>query len=208
MEFGPVAPLDHFLGYQVKRSKRSPRFRPVKVHLEDQFQEGDFQVRKLVALLNPVVKDPTSPPSVVFPLGITDLLTHLESYQIRGRQKRVRRAVLVENQFGQLVLDVGKADRLLVPASKSHTDPLPPPNPTTHNVDHFLCYTVKVHEGDSDSDSDSDSGSDSDSDSDGDSDRNRFRTVFVEDQFRQPKSLDVKRPRRLCNPAIKNFEQP
>ena len=61
-------PLDHFLSYEIKRSKGEPRFERREVFLTSQSTEGFFNVEKPVALLNPAEKDGE---------GINDPDTHL-----------------------------------------------------------------------------------------------------------------------------------
>ena len=80
--------------------------------------------------------------------------------------------------------DRNKADRLLVPASKSLAGPAPELG--DHNVDHFLCYKVKPPKG------------------------TKFPKggqVLLVDQFIAPgdKLFDIGKPRRLCNPVSKEF---
>ena len=91
----------------------------------------------------------------------------------------------MENQFGTFIVDIKKPDRLLVPASKGHDEPLPAPALGAH--DHFLCYKVKRSRG-----------------------APRFPSrirASVVDQFDQPKTYRVKtRNIRLCTPVDKNGE--
>lgn len=159
---------EHFLSYQIKHE--------AEVFLADQFIQGFFRIGEPVALLNPADKDGG---------GIFDPDTHLVSYKVKGPEFDKVENVLVENQFGQFVVDVKKPDRLLVPASKSLIGPFspPPPDNSTHDVDHFLCYQIED-----------------------DDDDNLGILISVVDQFNQPKLFDVKKPRRFCNPVDKNGE--
>jgi hypothetical protein len=84
-------------------------------------------------------------------------------------------------QTGELHVDLRKPDRLVLPASKSHTEPLPPPDPATHIVDPYKCYRVKVTPRTPKFPKDL-----------------RARVV---DQFDQEKLYDLKRPTRLCTPV-------
>ena len=158
--------FDHFLSYLIKHE--------AEVSLEDQFGKRFFTLEDPVALLNPADKDGE---------GITDAATHLISYKVKGPEFDKVENVLVENQFGDFVVDLKKPDRLLVPASKSLSGPLPPPDNNTHDVDHFLCYQIED-----------------------DDDDNLGILISVVDQFNQPKLFDVKKPRRFCNPVDKNGE--
>jgi hypothetical protein len=92
----------------------------------------------------------------------------------------------VTNQFGTLRLDTIKPDRLLVPAAKDLDNPVVGPDNASHDVDHYQCYKVKVH-----------------------AKTPKFEPtqVTVADQFTTPaKTVDVKKPTRLCNPVDKNGE--
>jgi hypothetical protein len=92
----------------------------------------------------------------------------------------------VSNQLGTLRVDTIKPDRLLVPAAKSLTGPVSGPDNTAHDVDHFQCYTVKVHAG---------------------TPKFQPRQVTVDDQFTDgAKVFTLKKPTRLCNPVDKNGE--
>ncbi|MDA2924417.1 thrombospondin type 3 repeat-containing protein [Acidobacteria bacterium AH-259-L09] len=177
---------DHFLSYQIKRSKGEPKFDKLEVFLADQFAAGFFRVEKRVALLNPANKNDE---------GITDPETHLMGYKVKGPKFKLKNIPL-ENQFGEFLVDVEKPERLLVPASKDLFDLLPPPDSSTHNVDHFLCYKIEDHDDDDDGDDDDD---------DDDDDASKFQ-AFVVDQFDQPKLFEIKKPRWLCNPVDKNGE--
>lgn len=174
----PNAPLDHFLGYSTKSPQGSPRFTSFSVFLSDQFEEGSFTVTKPVNLANPADKNGE---------GIHDPVTHLEGYRIAEGPKHIRRDITVNNQFGELQLTTLAADRLLVPTAKSLTEPVDPPDPDSHNVDHFKCYTVKVTKG-----------------------APKFPKglqATVSDQFTDPpKVFDLKKPTRLCAPVSKEDE--
>ena len=104
---------------------------------------------------------------------------HLVAYPIKQTAPRFRtiRGVVVIDQFGTLVLDVIRPEQLLVPSAKSDTAP---PAPITPTIDHFKCYRVK-------------------------GDRRRVTNVTIDDQFGAI-TVDIKRPRRLCVPAVKNGE--
>ena len=184
----PPGPLDHFLSYQIKKSKGAPKFEKREVFLSDRFGEGDFEVKKPVALLNPAGKNGE---------GITDRETHLISYRVKGPDFEELENVPFEDQFGELLLDVKRPDRLLVPASKNLSFPPDPPIIPDINLEHFPCYPVEESDptqGDDDDDDDDDGGGD------------LGIQASVEDQFTQPKLFDVIRPTRLCNPVDKEGE--
>jgi len=169
---------DHFLCYQVKLPK-APKFVPRTVTLDDQFETGTFHVVKPFSLCLPADKNGE---------GINDPNTHLESYQITPTSPPVKETnITVTNQFGTIVVDTVVPDRLLVPTAKSLTGPVNPPDPDTHNVDHYKCYTVINHKGSP-----------------------KFRPILgvtVEDQFTDPaKIFNLTKPTRLCTPVDKNGE--
>jgi len=186
--------LDHFLSYDIKKPKGEPKFEKFEVILEDQFQTDNFTVEKRITLLNPVDKNGE---------GIVDPDTHLVGYKVKQFRlkgepkppKDPRIGIKIKDQFfDELIVDISdinKADRLLVPASKS-LDSLPfPPEGESHNVDHYLCYKVKLPKG---------------------TEFPEDIPVTLADQFIDPDGtgvtqlFDLKKPKRLCNPVDKNFE--
>jgi hypothetical protein len=172
----PTGCADHFLCYQAK----SARFTPVSgVHLVDDFEDVTADVVKPKTLCPPANKNGE---------GIFDDTIHLESYLIRQSPRHVRRGhVEVDDQFGQLFVDTVKADLLLVPTAASTAESPSPPDPQSHDVDHYKCYRIKVTSG-----------------------TPRFQKgvqALVADEFTSPaKRFDVKKPRHLCNPVDKNGE--
>ena len=95
-------------------------------------------------------------------------------------------SILVDNQFGTLLLDLVSPDRLLAPTAKDLAKPIAPPDPATHNVDHFKCYRAKMSRGQA-----------------------KFPgnlQAYVVDQFEQPKRYTIRPPRALCVPVDKNNE--
>ena len=165
---------DHYLTYKIKAE---PKFDKVDVVLTDQFQSGTFTVEKRETLLTPVDKNGE---------GISDSETHLLGYKIKGPKFGKVPNVLVENQFDRLVVDVEKPEDLLVPASKSLTDPgISAPNNDLHIVNHFLCYKVKL--------------------SKGEPEFQPILGVSLVDQF-EDKLYDIVKPKRLCTPVDKNGE--
>jgi len=174
------AVLDHFLCYKAKTAKGTPGFQPLVVSLTDQFESLPAEVQKPVSLCTPADKNDE---------GIGDPDTHLKGYQIKSLGHVKRTNITVTNQFGSVVVDTIKPDRLLVPTAKDVDGPAPPePDPATHNVDHYKCYKVKVTRGSP-----------------------KFVPILgvaVDDQFiTDPgKLFDLKKPTRLCNPVDKNGE--
>jgi hypothetical protein len=186
--------LANFLCYTTKKfSAGEPRFTPeLDVALDDQFDgSSTVDVTKAVNLCTPATANGV--PATVAELDDPD--THLEGYKIKfadatQRFERVLNAQ-VTNQFGTVVVDTIKPDRLLVPTNKATASPFPPdpyddPNAIKPDVEHFQCYTVKLHPGQVFSPP----------------------TVAVVDQFSEPtgKTFKLKKISRLCNPVAKNGE--
>jgi len=157
----------------------------VEVSLADQFEAGQFKVLKPLRLCAPADKNGEA---------INDAATHLRSYQIKPVPKQTphvpQRNLRIENQFhpalGELRVDTIKPDWLLVPTAKGLTDPVPPPDPANHHVEHFKCYKVKPTKG-----------------------APKFKPVLdvtVTDQFNQTREENVSAPKRLCTPVEKNGE--
>jgi hypothetical protein len=175
--------LDDFLCYKARAARATPFGVIPNVSLSDQFQDSTVFVVRPRQLCTPADKNGE---------GTVDPATHLETYLIRnmpGSTRHSRRTnVLVENQIGQIRVDTKRPDSLMVPTAKDLTIQPPAPDPLANAVDHYECYTVRVTPG-----------------------TPRFPAagvfVTVTDQFlAQPKTLRLKRPRRLCNPVDKNGE--
>lgn len=184
---------DPYLSYGIKKPKGEPKFVKFDVFLADQFQAGMFTVEKRDSLSNPVDKNGE---------GISDPDTHLVGYKVkqfkpRGAPKKPKEpieGIEIRDQFfpdGIVVNvdDINKADRLLVPASKSLTEPPAPLG--GHNVDHYLCYKAKLPKG---------------------AEFPEDIQIELTDQFIDPDGIgvtqwfDLKKPKRLCNPVDKNDE--
>ena len=144
--------------------------------LADQFATVTVTVSKPVSFCTPADKNDE---------GIFDEDTHLEGYQIAAATKHVPRThIAVDNQFGTISVDTTALDRLLVPTAKSLADPdVLPPDPDSHDVDHYTCYKVKVTSGTA-----------------------KFQPrlgVAVVDQFNQPKLYDIQKPTRSARRRAK-----
>lgn len=189
IQYGPtsvtltIQPLDHYLCYKAKVTPGTGFQPPSPVNLVDQFGAGTAEVQKPESLCTPVEKNGEAR---------VDQDTHLVGYQLKP-QKAQHVGLEIRNQFhpapnGTLFVDTVKADRLLVPAAKSHVSPPPAPNPAGHEVDHYKCYTVKRADG------------------------STFTPVqdvdlvdqFIEAQLPVAKRFDLKKPTRLCAPVDKN----
>jgi hypothetical protein len=163
-------PLPHFQCYELTR-KRYDKI--VGVTLNDQFGNGVVDVKRPKRICNPANKNNEDP-------GAVNLADHLIDYEIKQTSSRFARLkdVSVANQFGTVLVEMVRPDRLMVPSTKSHTDPAPPLGNTM--LDHYKCYRVVRA-------------------------RTRVGGLAVVDQF-GTLSVDIKRPLRLCVAADKNGE--
>ena len=176
---GP-ATTDHYLAYDVKETKDTDKFEKITVILSDQFEtDAIYNVEKPDRLYNPVDKNGE---------GILDEITHLLGYKIKAPKDTPKfekiTNVLVQNQFGDITVDVKKPKLLLVPSSKdlsgipSELDPI--------TVDHYKCYDAKVTK-------------------DTPKFVKRLVTLF-DPNFGETKIFEVKKPKHLCTPVDKNGE--
>jgi hypothetical protein len=172
----PIIP-DHYLGYEAKMPKGAPAFEQRSVHLADEFGTGTFNVEKPSLLLNPVEKQHNGEISL-----IDDPLTHLEAYKIKEGYDNI----LVENQFGQLIVNTAKAEFLLVPTASSLDDP-DVSELDSSLVDHYKCYKVEI-------------------DKDAPIQFSPTQSTLFDPNFGAEKLFDVKKPKMLCNPVDKNGE--
>jgi hypothetical protein len=123
--------------------------------------------------------------------GVTDDATHLVSIKIKNDTSVPKHVpttnLAVSNQFGVVSIDTIKEDRLLVPAAKNLSMPVAPPLESSHAVDRFKCYKVKVTK---------------------QTPRFLGTTVSLNDQFTAPeggdKDFQIKKPKRLCVPVSVN----
>jgi hypothetical protein len=166
---GDPDPADHFQCYEIK-----PAFQaPIAVTAESQFGPLNQTLRFPHRLCAPTDKNQE---------GIMDPVQHLTGYSTRVSTtvfKRLRQQIV--NQFGSILLDVVRADMLLVPTAKNGV-PLPP-----DTIDHFQCYKVKRTRGTA-----------------------KFvpiSGVQIVDGLGSYTAMLVK-PRYLCAPADKNGEDP
>lgn len=213
---------DHYQCYKAKGA-RGERFEARTVHLQDQFETRVTEVSRPVALCNPAdIND----------AGIYDDLTYLAGYNIKEAKVCADNSIpcgnrndcnsgarclapkhltqsnlLVENQFGRLLVDTSKADRLLVPGSQDEfTAPLPL-EPDAYDVDHFKCYKVRVKKNLCEDDPTLRCKTDTDCPSGAcNLGFPKGLEVTIEDEFTPWQSLQVKKPTRLCNPVDKNNE--
>lgn len=105
--------LDHFKCYKAKDLK-NPKFISSTVSLTDQFavNDGPFEVKKPFLFCNPADKNGE---------GIENPVDHLACYKVKGPKlsKNDRPKVEVDNQLGDLQLEVTKPFLLCVPSTKT-----------------------------------------------------------------------------------------
>jgi cysteine-rich repeat protein len=109
--------LDHFKCYAAKIAPKTPKFASRDVTLTDQYETKVVTVLKPVGVCAPVQKNEEP---------IRDAQTHLTCYQmkdVKGQEKFAKRLAQVRNQFGELTLNVTKANTLCVPAAKTDLGP-------------------------------------------------------------------------------------
>ena len=172
-------PLNHFLCYE---SQQEPIDRP-GVALVDQFDPPSTastvtvrRAKRLCAPANTNGEDPTAPND----------LAHLTSYTIRQTSPSSVRPWLYlgvvpdDTSLARLRVKLGRADRLLVPASTNVGTQVPPA--LAAPIDHYKCYRVKGA-------------------------RTRVSGMTVETQFEGgPVTVAIKRPLDFCTPADENDE--
>jgi DNA-binding beta-propeller fold protein YncE len=167
----PPPPLGPFLCYKARTARRTPRFTARSAALAGGFEDTTAAVKKPAALCNP---------ADVAGAGIADEDTHLESYAMRPGEKAAKqKGLAVSDALGSLVLDALKPDRLRLPSAKdlaAPVDPLADPP-----LDAYECYKAKV--------------------SKGTPKLPKGTQVTVADQFESERTLDVKKPSRLCVPV-------
>jgi hypothetical protein len=105
---------------------------------------------------------------------------HLRCYQT-DESKAVGRTALLRNQYGPFKASVREAVGLCVPSKKTDLTKAGGPKAPTFKVDHFQCYAIRV------------------------SGKFQNRKVKLKDQF-VTRTLEVKKPNRLCAPVNKNGE--
>jgi hypothetical protein len=134
------ATLDHFLSYAVKPTKGTTGFFALgPVTLADAFVPtgAAYDVAKPVALALPADKNGG---------GVHDDVTHLLAYTVKPSKGAAKFAPRVDvhllNQCSDVTLVVKKPVSLLVPTAKDLANPVDPP--LDAELDHFLCYQVKL----------------------------------------------------------------
>ncbi len=180
-----VFATDHFTSYKVKPTKGAPKFVKLgPVRLQDQFRAADYVVVKPVALLPPADKNGE---------GRIDESTHLVEYKITPTKGTLKfqqiGEIRIVNQCNDLRVTAKTPTSLLVPSSKNHSAPVPPPAEGLHELDHFLCYQATTQKKLPDG-----------TKLDGFPKKTQVTAL---DQF-QERLYDLKRITKLCNPVAKS----
>jgi hypothetical protein len=171
-----VVPLNPFMCYELRRQPRFPGV--AGVALANLFVNDMASLSTRKRLCNPAV--------IVVPVVRGDLLPreHLVVYQLRQTDPPFTpiEGVQVDNQFGTIVVDLVRPDRLMVPTAKTPAVEMMErgPTPPASELDHYECYRVRGG-------------------------RTRVSGIEVTDQFGKL-TADIKRPDRLCVPVDKNGE--
>lgn len=173
----PAAPShpDHLTDFQ---TKPTVKFTPVtNQRVVDQFGTLFLDLKKVVTLQVPSAKSHAASP----PAPPNPAVDHFQCYGVSTTRNTTkftpRSGVTIQDQFGTMTVDVRKPKRLCVPVNKNNEEP----GAETH-ADHLLCYQVKQ------------------------TNLPKFVAVsplFVNHQF-GPETLDAKRPKELCVPALRN----
>jgi hypothetical protein len=140
---GPDDCLDDFVCYDLKAKTK---LKKKQVHLDDPFNDLDYDLSASKEFCNPARKNVDTEND-----QWVNRLIHLNGYKVKPSDDdpETLPTVLVTNQFGTITVALEGAERLLVPATKSVLDHYPAaPDITTHLVDHYLCYEVRLISGD------------------------------------------------------------
>jgi len=174
--------LDHFTCYKSGATRGSVKFPGIEsLPLRDEFGPASVEVKKPPFLCAPTDKNGEN-------LGAETHSDHLEGYGIKNpAMPALATKIMVVDQFNPrgLFVDAKKVSHLMVPTVKDLATP--PPLPGAFSVDHFACYKVKASK-----------------------DKPKFTPVLglpIEDQF-GTMTVNVKKPKYLCNPVDKNGEDP
>jgi hypothetical protein len=176
----PAAALDDFLCYRSRTATGTPKFTPRPgVGFVDRFGAQSITLFAYLQLCTPSDVNDGDPSAPSHP-------GHLAGYQTRNEVPHFARVhgLRVQNAFGEVVVDVTKPVRGLIPSAKSLDAPPPTATPT---VDHFMCYKTRL--------------------SAGAPLFTPITAVTITDQLGNF-TLDVKKPRALCVAAEKNGESP
>jgi hypothetical protein len=118
--------------------------------------------------------------------GIADPTIQLMKYQIKtepGFAKPVPTTMVMRNDLGDISIDTGKPDLMLVPSAIGSGTAPPAPDFGSHGVDHYRCYRAKLTK---------------DTTLTGPA---KGTLVSISDAFTTTKNVEVKKVKRLCVPT-------
>ena len=161
--------LDHFECYKARTAPGTPRFQRLRVVLEDEFGTAKVRVAEPESFCNPVDKNSE---------GINDATAHLTCYTITRVGFHPNRRVLVEDQFGELTLDLKEPKTLCVPSEQDGVE-------AQASIDHFQCYKARTGRR---------------------TPKFQSQVVTLEDEF-AAFAATVNQPELFCKPVKKNAEE-
>lgn len=165
---------DPVMCYKVKKTPQEAKFNNVAgVTLSGAFDSGTASVKKPKALCAPADAGD----------GVADPVTHLASHLVKSDTTHTPQiGIEVTDQFGTLIVDTVKPQRLLVPTLKGlGSAPVGSPSALSN---HYECYKIKLNDLSLDF---------------------TKPQVTVTDQF-ESRLYDLKKALRLCVPVNKNSE--
>jgi len=127
--------------YQARRTKSSPKFVPVSVSLQDQFNSASSTASVHRQLCNPSSVDGVFVPG-------SDPTAHLTCYKTKDQSvtPKVKHVnVEVTNAFGTQQLTLSKPFQLCVPSEKGIVPAAP--TPSSLDIDHYRCYKANFKKG-------------------------------------------------------------
>lgn len=165
---------DPVMCYKVKKSAQTAKFVNVDgVALDNAFESGTASVKKPKSLCAPADTGD----------GVLDPVTHLASHIVKPDVAHTPQiGIEVTDQFGTLIVDTVKAQRLMVPTLKG-LGSAPVGNPSALS-NHYECYKIKLNQASADF---------------------TKPQVTAVDQF-ENRVYDLKKPLRLCIAVDKNGE--
>jgi hypothetical protein len=171
-----LPPIDPFLCYKAKTTKKTQKFAPVSgVSLKDDFENKTTTLSKPKGFCNPAAANGGP---------VLDGSTKLGGYALSRTPHKNVELIRVTDAIGWTVVDTLKSDRVLVPSADSTLGPPAAPAPETHDLDDFKCYKVKVPKGSPTP--------------------YKGVEVVLSDAFTSTKRFTLKKPRYLCNAVDMN----
>jgi len=136
-----ASPTGYVRCYEARRTKDTPKFVPISVSLQDQFNSASSTVKFQRQLCNPSSVDGAFAPGI-------DQTAHLTCYGTKDQSvtpKFKHVDVQVTNVFGTQQLTLSKPFRLCVPSEKGIVPAAP--TPSSLQIDHYRCYKANFKKG-------------------------------------------------------------